>query len=913
MNKEDLNENINSNKNTINGEQSNSEKDNNYTEESESSHIKELNIYNSTPLPFYEDIINSNDNEWSTENNNVILLNIGDLENIKLDEFNEKKLKYPRTYGSETKKCGRKYFLYRYLKYNKGNEEENIHKKKYFFLITIEKSIFYFNFKKYDECLNLLLNEKIIYNKIEFGEFLLVINGFDKNIITEFLSDNNNKEILDNFLSCIYMDINICPFSTTLRFFLSSLNYPNKEIISNFSLKYFNLNKDSEIFLKKYKSLDIFSLLTENIISVNNMLIGKEKEKSKYIKIDQFVKINKGIEKKLCQSIYKDIQSHPIYPLDNYIQKMYRKLTSLVKEFDESEILDKSDDIDSYYENILNNNPKREYPNYNIWFSFRKKISNFDQEDKEILSKPTNLIKYANNSTSSKPQVFAITDNFTNLVWAKKLEGDKMKGNLHSINIEDIIDIYVGVSHSDAIQKYLKNNLKEMENELCYLTIKTNTEVIVIKLESIIFSLKLYKAFKSLINKLQKIKYKEKERAIENKKNKIEIAIQKVWKTCIYTKWTQYGRYLLYKKQNKIEYKKNIISQNNKKDKIIKSDLIDDKMNFNSQKIMNFMNGIKSKLIGEGKEESILDYNEFLFLYRIGLPHPCRHILWNSLIENSCGTTKDLYDYYSLQIDNIDFNEKRNEYNDNKGNFISTDENDELINRIIIDILKTEDLFINELYILKNGKSETLYQIYRIVRVFFMIRKDINYNISVINYAFIFILVFNDEYISFQALFNFICTTNIIKYLIKDESYIKNNCHIFQVLIKKQVPKVYEHLNNLDINNELYTISWFQNLFTQTLEYKIILRIIDLYLIYGDELLFQVGLTIIKIQEEDLLNYTINEIFKVLKRLPNKYDEELFFENLELMNIQEKYNSLIVPKYLSEQKDFLNGDETTIY
>ena len=906
MNKEDLSDNNNnSNKNTINSEQSNTEKDNNYIEESERNYIKELNIYNSTPLPFYNDLINENDN--------VILLNIGDLENIKLDEFNEKKLKYPRTYGSDTKKCGSKYFLYRYLKNNKGNEEENIHKKKYFFLITIEKSIFYFNFKKYDECINLLLNEKIIYNKIEFGEFLLVINGFDKNIITEFLSDNNNKEILDNFLCCIYMDINICPLSNTLRFFLSSLNFPNKEIISNFSLKYFNLNKDSEIFIKKYKSLDIFSSLINNIISVNNLLIGKDKEKSNFIKIDQFVKINKNIEKKLCQSIYKDIQSNPIYPLDNYIQKMYRKLSSLVKEFDEREILDKSDDIDSYYENILNDNPKREYPNYNIWFSFRKKISSFEKEDKEILSKPINLIKYSNNSTSSKPQVLAITDNFTNLVWAKKLEGDKMKGNLHSINIEDIFDIYVGVSHSEAMQKYLKNNLKELEKELSYLTIKTNTDVIVIKVESINFSLKLYKAFKSLLNKLQNIKNKEKERTIENTKNKIENAIQKVWKTCIYTKWTQYGRYLLYKKQNKIEYKKNIFSQNNKKDKMIKSDLIDDKMNFNSKKIMNFMNGIKSKIIGEGKEESVLDYNEFLFLYRIGLPHPCRHILWNSLIENSCGTTKDLYEYYSQQIEYIDFNEKRNEYNDNKGNFISNDENDELINRIIIDILKTEDLFINELYILKNGKSETLYQIYRIVRVFFMIRKDINYNISVINYAFIFILVFNDEYTSFQALFNFICTTNIIKYLIKDESYIKNNCHIFQILIKKYIPKIYEHLNNLDINNELYTISWFENLFTQTLNYKIILRIFDLYLIYGDELLFQIGLTIIKIQEEDLLNYTIDEIFKVLKRLPNKYDEELFFENLEMMNIQEKYNSLIVSNNLSEQKDFLSGDKTTIY
>ena len=47
------------------------------------------------------------------------------------------------------------------------------------------------------------------------------------------------------------------------------------------------------------------------------------------------------------------------------------------------------------------------------------------------------------------------------------------------------------------------NVIKEMENELCYLTIKTNTDVVVIKVESINFSLKLYKAFKSLLNKLQ--------------------------------------------------------------------------------------------------------------------------------------------------------------------------------------------------------------------------------------------------------------------------------------------------------------------------------------------------------------------------------------------------------------------------
>lgn len=94
-------------------------------------------------------------------------------------------------------------------------------------------------------------------------------------------------------------------------------------------------------------------------------------------------------------------------------------------------------------------------------------------------------------------------------------------------------------------------------------------------------------------------------------------------------------------------------------------------------------------------------------------------------------------------------------------------------------------------------------------------------------------------------------------------------------------------------------------MFTQTLNYQIIVRVIDLFLIYGEELFFEIGLTIIKIQEEDLLNYPINEIFNVLKRLPNKYSEEMFFENLDLLNIHDEYNNIIIKQNLSDQLDFL--------
>ena len=67
-----------------------------------------------------------------------------------------------------------------------------------------------------------------------------------------------------------------------------------------------------------------------------------------------------------------------------------------------------------------------------------------------------------------------------------------------------------------------------------------------------------------------------------------------------------------------------------------------------------------NKLDGEGKENNILDYNEFLFLYKIGIPQPIRNILWDSMIDNSCGITKDIYDYYFEEIKDLDFEEQKN-------------------------------------------------------------------------------------------------------------------------------------------------------------------------------------------------------------------------------------------------------------
>ena len=853
----------------------------------------EMNLHNPSKLIYSFSCVNK---EMSLYDN-IRVLSISDIENIQLNEFDEKNIRYPRRYTMDTKRCGHKYFIYRYLKYNlKEIDKETIGRKNYFLIITIEKSIFYFNLKRYNECIKLLMDEKIINNNVEFGEFLLVISGYDKSLITEFLSDKNNKEILDNFIDCISMDYNESPLINTLKFLLSCLNFPKKEIIEEFSLKYFDYNKNNKDFIKSFKSKEAFNLLVDKIILVNNVFIGKEKEKSNFIKLDQFVKINKELEKKFVQSIYKELQANPIYPTDNYLQNMYKKLTLLVKEQDENEIIDKNKDIDSFYEKLLDEKPKKDYNNHNIWFSLRKNISNFDKKDEEILLTPTFLIKFVRNSTTSHPRVFEVQDNFTNLIWGKNLDKGKIKGGIHNVKIEDISDIYVGVSHCEILEKYLKIN-KGLDNESNYFTIKAKSDVIVIKSDNKDLLFKWLKALKSLVYKNQKLKDKENE-----KLKKIESETIKIWGEHIGNKWTEYGRYLIYKINNKIEYNKNFNSSN-KKEKI-KSDLIDEKLNFNSKKINIFINGVNNKLSGKGKEENILDYNEFLFLYKIGIPHKFRPIIWDTLIENLCGITKDIYEFYSQQIEIIDLIKKMKEYKENKGTSTSLNSDEELINNIIVGIIKTQDLFFKELDSIEDI-NEFLIQVYKMVRVFFMMRIDIPYNKAIVNYTFFFKLIFKDEYTCFKNLFNFICSSNIVRYFSKNELYIENNCRLFDTLLKKFIPKIYEHLNNLDFGCELFIIQWFENLFTETLDYKILLRIFDLFLIYGELLFFQVGLTIIKLQEEDLLNYPINELFKILRRLPSKFDEEKFFECLDQMNIEQKYNNIIVKINLLSQKDLL--------
>ena len=247
------------------------------------------------------------------ENDDFLLIEKNNLsQNLKLDSSEKqvlKKLEFindsykfkeedyiKRRYDkNNVEKTGKKYFRYRYLNQITTNkitkESENICKdrilRKYNsdFILTVEKSILSFNIKNYKDSYDILINSSIIKNVAEYGEFLLVVSGFDKFLLGEFLAKqkypNDKKEVLNNFIESINMKNSENSFLDCLRFLFSRLILPKDanlilEIMDKFSVNFFEVNKNDPKFVETFKSSDKIYLLVSTILALNTMFTRKD-------------------------------------------------------------------------------------------------------------------------------------------------------------------------------------------------------------------------------------------------------------------------------------------------------------------------------------------------------------------------------------------------------------------------------------------------------------------------------------------------------------------------------------------------------------------------------------------------------------------------------------------------------------
>ena len=803
---------------------------------------------------------------------------------------------------------------------DKDSELRHYHSQ---FLQITEKSILCFNLKKFEESYLYLFQNNIIKSMEEFGEFLLVVNGFDKFIIGDFLSSaqgfNEKKEVLKSFINAVKMNYDEISFLDCFRFFMKRLYLPKDanlilEVMNTFSEIYFNNNKKNEEFKNIYKNSYNIYLLISTILALNTMFTRTDIKNKTIIKKEEFINMNKDIQENVIADIYEKLEKKPfIIENENYNENIYKRMTALVREKiyssnnnsfeviksntfnnkissnlkkieENPNYIINEEDSDEEYDLLLNinqNNPEKKAasvagggyrPFTRSSFSLTKNLYSFTKQDQDILSNTQKFFKLVGNGMLHERE-FLVYDNFTQLIWGKSVDQNKVKNNLHCLLITDIYDVFNGIEHSDNLKKYILANPKEAKEKNNFITIISNKKEINLKSNSLQTSLLWYKALKSLVLKTKNENFKKNSKTINEQNTQFKLQLEELWKDFILPKWNIYGNYILLKLKQK--YK-----------------IADKKETTNSKNI--------DAIIRDTENDKILEYSDFFEFFYIGLPSFCRGTIWRLLIGNSCCITETLYENYLPQVEKENFNEFDIKYHEDINTIFNREYN---LNQMITDIIKTKDFFLSDLVKLKIDQEKIMNESYNILRIFFLMRNDLVYKKSIVPLIFVFLMVDDNEYNAFCNVYNLLLSTDIIKFYIDDEDYINKSVIFFSELVKKYLPKIHEHFTNLEIEHELYFIPWMNEIFSSSMSYKLLLRVLDLYLINGEYILFQIGLSILSIQEDDLLDLAINEIFKLLKKLSSKYKEDSFLEKMKSFDcIKDEFNKWKNENELGMQK-----------
>lgn len=111
---------------------------------------------------------------------------------------------------------------------------------------------------------------------------------------------------------------------------------------------------------------------------------------------------------------------------------------------------------------------------------------------------------------------------------------------------------------------------------------------------------------------------------------------------------------------------------------------------------------------------------------------------------------------------------------------------------------------------------------------------------------------------------------------------------VFESLVEKTMPILWNHLVKSDVQLSVVSLPWFLSLYINSMPLIFAFRVLDVFFLEGPKVLFQVGLAILRINGEDLLDVTDDGTFiSILKTYFSRLDESAY-PNSE----NEKYRSV---------------------
>ncbi len=97
---------------------------------------------------------------------------------------------------------------------------------------------------------------------------------------------------------------------------------------------------------------------------------------------------------------------------------------------------------------------------------------------------------------------------------------------------------------------------------------------------------------------------------------------------------------------------------------------------------------------------------------------------------------------------------------------------------------------------------------------------------------------------------------------------------VFESLVEKTMPILWNHLVKSDVQLSVVSLPWFLSLYINSMPLMFAFRVLDVFFLEGPKVLFQVGLAILRINGEDLLDVSDDGTFiSILKTYFSRLDE----------------------------------------
>ena len=257
-------------------------------------------------------------------------------------------------------------------------------------------------------------------------------------------------------------------------------------------------------------------------------------------------------------------------------------------------------------------------------------------------------------------------------------------------------------------------------------------------------------------------------------------------------------------------------------------------------------------------------------LVKHGLPGKYRGDVW-SLLQSSRMKVKR--QEYEVLIEDLKELKNKNDFNDEQGAIFTS------FKLISLDIFRT----FNNLGYFCHG-SPLSKDLQLLLELACLYKPETGY-IQGMSYVAGMLLLNLDTFRAFSVFISIISGPVLLPFFKIDQEGIQRRTEIFLQILIENLPEIHSKFEDEGLQLPIVLMEWFVTLYSRTLNQEVSIRVWDLFFLFGEIVLFKVGIAIMRVLVKEILGLEMGEVMTCFSNLAEKVkDPDEFIA--EVLNVK---------------------------